>query len=63
MTAGWRKARRSNANNACVEVMFHPDGTVLLRDSKHPHGAELRFTRLEWSCFLDGVHGGEFELP
>ncbi|MEJ2579462.1 MAG: Scr1 family TA system antitoxin-like transcriptional regulator [Kineosporiaceae bacterium] len=37
-------------------------GEVLVRDSKHPDGPVLHFTRTEWAAFLGGVHDGEFTL-
>jgi hypothetical protein len=36
-------------------------GDVLVRDSKDPGGPVLRFSRLEWQAFLDGVRSGEFQ--
>jgi hypothetical protein len=50
------------ADSTCVTVVIRP-AQVLLRDSKHPHGVVLTFSRGEWEAFLLGVHNGEFELP
>jgi hypothetical protein len=45
----------------CVECAG--DGTdVLVRDSKHPEVAPFRFTRDEWTAFLDGVQRGDFRF-
>lgn len=57
----WRKSTASAEGN-CVEVAFL-DSSVRVRDSKHPKGPVLSFSRAEWSAFLSGVHGREFELP
>ncbi len=57
----WRKATLSSSNGACVEVAALPDGATAVRDSKHPDGAVLTFTRSEWDAFLDGVKAGEFD--
>jgi hypothetical protein len=61
----WHKSRRSGSSNACVEVatnLLPHTGEVLVRDSKHPDGPVLHFTRTEWAAFLGGVHDGEFTL-
>ena len=56
----WRKSRASGGTN-CVEVGVSEE-SVLLRDSKDPLGPSLRFTPDEWTAFLTGVRGGEFDL-
>jgi hypothetical protein len=43
----------------CVEVA-HAGGDILVRDSKNPGQAPLRFDRDEWDTFLEGVRAGEF---
>ena len=57
----WRKASRSGANGACVEVRRIGD-QIQVRDSKNPNGPVLSFTPTEWEAFLDGVQKGEFDL-
>lgn len=56
----WRKSNNSLESN-CVEVGFAADGTVGVRDSKDPHGAQLRFTAAEWDAFTTGAKNGEFD--
>jgi hypothetical protein len=56
----WRKAARSVANGACVEVAPAAN-MVAVRDSKDPDGAILLYTKAEWSAFLDGAKKGEFD--
>lgn len=59
----FRKAQASNTGNGCVGVAIDPsDGAVFLRDEQNPHLAPRAFTAYEWSCFLDGVKNGEFDL-
>jgi hypothetical protein len=61
--AVWRKSSYSGANNDCVEVatnLLDRTGQVLVRDSKDPGGAVLRFTAREWDAFVRGVRDGEF---
>jgi Domain of unknown function (DUF397) len=45
-----------------IEVAF-VDGHVAVRDSKHPQGPVLIFTRVEWDAFVAGVHAGELSHP
>ncbi|GAA3632136.1 DUF397 domain-containing protein [Kineosporia mesophila] len=59
----WIKSSRSGVNGNCVEVAFLGEGRVALRDSKDPEGPVLRFTRGEWSAFVDGVSEGELRTP
>jgi Domain of unknown function (DUF397) len=64
VSIAWRKSSRSGGDEPnCVEVAFVDDDAVLVRDSKDPEGALLRFTRGEWVAFLGGVRNKEFELP
>ena len=34
-----------------------------MRNSRHPDGPALVFTRAEWDAFLGGARDGEFSLP
>ena len=59
---GWRKSTLSSAGDNCVEIAFAADGSVGVRDSKqHGLGPVLEFTPDEWTAFLGGVRGGEFD--
>lgn len=53
----WRKSTRTNANNNdCVEVAaLRAD--VAIRDSKHPDGPRLRFSRSELRTFATRLKG------
>jgi hypothetical protein len=53
----WRKSARCSSN-ACVEVA-DVAGTYMIRDSKDPGGAVLRFSTEEWAAFVDGVKAGD----
>ncbi|HEY1644641.1 MAG TPA: DUF397 domain-containing protein [Streptosporangiaceae bacterium] len=62
--AVWRKSIRSGPTGGnCVEVAFLPAGEVALRNSRHPDGPALVFTRAEWDAFLGGACDGEFGVP
>lgn len=57
----WVKAASSYGNGNCVEVAALRDGAVAVRDSKHPEGPILSFTRSEWSAFSAGLIHGDFD--
>ena len=53
--ATWRKSTYSNGTGGnCVEVADLPDGRAV-RDSKHPEGPILVFTREAWQAFVQGI--------
>jgi hypothetical protein len=56
--AVWRKSSYC-AQNTCVEMAVL-DGQVAVRDSKEQH-AVLLFTPAEWTAFVAGAKGGEFD--
>jgi hypothetical protein len=56
----WVKSSLSFANGNCVEVM-DTGSTVVVRNSRNPHGAVLEFTRDEWAAFIGGAMLGEFD--
>jgi Domain of unknown function (DUF397) len=58
--AVWRKSSRSGAMGNCVEVAALDTGEFAVRNSRHPSGPALVFTRAEWLAFLGGVEHGEF---
>lgn len=72
-TLVWRKSRRSDGGNGCVEVAVAstaPADTphkanrgplVLFRDSENPNGPVLAFTAPELQAFFGGVKDGEFD--
>jgi hypothetical protein len=56
----WIKSRLSSQQGACVE-MRSADGGVEVRDSKHPDGPTLRYTKAEFAAWLDGAKKGQFD--
>jgi hypothetical protein len=59
--SAWRKSKASNPSGNCVEVAALPDGDVAVRNSRHPSGPALVYTRAEVAAFLAGVRNGEFD--
>ncbi len=61
VSARWRKSQVSNPSGSCVEVAGLADGAVAVRNSRHPSGPALIYTRAEIDAFLTGVKNGEFD--
>ncbi len=59
--AEWRRSVRSGAYGNCVEVAALPGGEVAVRNSRHPDGPALVYTRAELAAFLAGAKDGEFD--
>jgi Domain of unknown function (DUF397) len=58
----WQKSRRSNPSGNCVEMAPLPDGGgIAIRNSRHPDGPVLIYTREEIIALLDGVRDGDFD--
>jgi hypothetical protein len=62
--AMWIRSRLSGPTGGnCVEVAFLASGQIAMRNSRHPQGPALIFTRSEWDAFLGGAKDGEFGRP
>lgn len=58
---GWRKSSRSGRTEDCVEVAG-TEGSAAVRDSKNPHGAQLRVPAGSWQSFLAQLKDGHYDL-
>jgi Domain of unknown function (DUF397) len=59
--ATWRKSSASNSQGACVELAKLANGEFAVRNSRHPEGPALIYTRAEISALIEGVKMGEFD--
>lgn len=57
----WQKSRRSNSQGNCVEMAKLPGGDVAVRNSRHPSGPALIYTRAEIEALILGAKDGEFD--
>ena len=57
----WKKSRRSNPGGNCVELAALPGGGFAVRNSRHPEGPALVYTREEIEAFIGGAKDGEFD--
>ncbi|MDQ4011216.1 MAG: DUF397 domain-containing protein [Actinomycetota bacterium] len=60
-SATWIKSRYSNPSGECVELAKLGNGEIAVRNSRHPGGPALIFTRAEMAAFIQGVEHGEFD--
>jgi hypothetical protein len=57
--SGWRKSRRCDSST-CIEIAEAGDG-MAMRNSQHPDGPVLLFSRSGWQEFVLGLRAGEFD--
>jgi hypothetical protein len=57
----WQKSARSNPSGNCVEMTELPSGEIAMRNSRHPDGPALVYTRAEIEAFIGGAKDGDFD--
>ena len=57
----WHKSRCSSPQGECVELARLATGDVAIRNSRHPDGPALVYTRAEIEAFVQGVRDGDFD--
>ena len=57
----WMKSRRSNSTGNCVEMARLANGSVAVRNSRHPEGPALIYTHAEIEALVLGAKDGDFD--
>ncbi len=57
----WQRSRRSGSQGNCVEFAELATGDVALRNSRHPDGPALVYSRAEIAAFVEGAKDGDFD--
>ena len=57
----WQKSPSSTPEGNCVEMAALATGDIAVRNSRHPEGPALIFTRDEVLHFVIGAGGGHFD--
>ena len=52
LSAEWRKSKRSNPTGCCVELAELPGGRVAMRNSRHPDGPALIYSRAQMAALV-----------
>ena len=61
LDVSWQKSHRSNSQGNCVELAKLPDGSVAVRNSRHPTGPALVYTKAEIQALILGAKAGDFD--
>jgi hypothetical protein len=57
----WFLPHRSLNGNTCVETKFTTDA-VYVRNNLRPEAGTAEFTHEEWTAFVAGVKGGDYDV-
>jgi hypothetical protein len=55
--SGWFVSSFTNGGGSCVQVKFHEQGTILVRDSKDSHTTSpiIRISSHAWTSLLSNI--------
>jgi hypothetical protein len=59
--ARWHKSRSSSPQGNCVEVAALPGEQIAMRNSRHPDGPVLVFTRAQLTDLVDALKQGALD--
>ena len=59
--AVWVKSRKSGSQGNCVEIAELSGDAVAVRNSRHPDGPALVYTRAEIEALILGAKDGDFD--
>jgi hypothetical protein len=59
--AQWHKSQVSSPQGNCVELAALPGEEIAMRNSRHPDGPVLIFTRAQLKDLIDAVKHGSFD--
>jgi hypothetical protein len=60
-TAHWYKSPASSPQGNCVELAGLPDEQIAMRNSRHPNGPALIFTKDQMKDLIDTLRSGTFD--
>jgi hypothetical protein len=60
-TARWYKSPASSPQGNCVELASLPGGQIAMRNSRHPDGPALIFTKDEMKDLIDTLKSGTLD--
>jgi hypothetical protein len=60
-TVRWYKSPASSPQGNCVELAGLPDEQIAMRNSRHPNGPALIFTKDQMKDLIDTLKSGAFD--
>jgi hypothetical protein len=59
--AEWQSSRHGEDHAARVEMALLPEGSIAMRNARHPGGPALIYTHAEIAAFIAGAKDGDFD--